>query len=33
LGKRRSAEGRISRYLFQSDRISVARFILRGLGL
>jgi hypothetical protein len=30
LGKRRSAEGRISRYLFQSIRISGVRFILRG---
>jgi hypothetical protein len=33
LGKRRSAKGRISRYLFQPVRILGARFILRGVGL
>jgi hypothetical protein len=31
--KRRSAKGRVSRYLFQSVRISGVRFILRGVGL
>jgi hypothetical protein len=33
LGKRRSTEGRVSIYLFQSVRITGARFILRGVGL
>jgi hypothetical protein len=33
LEKRRPAEGRISRNLFQSIGISRARFILRGVGL
>jgi hypothetical protein len=33
LGKRRSTEDRISRYLFQSVRISGVRFILGGVGL
>jgi hypothetical protein len=33
LGERRRVEGRISKFLFRSVRISEMRFILRGVGL
>jgi hypothetical protein len=33
LGRRRRVEGRHSKFLFQSIRISGVRFILRGVGL
>jgi hypothetical protein len=33
MGKRRRVEGRISKFLYRSIRISGMRFILRGLGL
>jgi hypothetical protein len=33
LGKGRKVEGRVSKFLFQSVRISGTRFILRGAGL
>jgi hypothetical protein len=33
MGKRRRVEGRVSKFLFRSIRISGTRFILRGVGL
>jgi hypothetical protein len=33
LGKRVRVEGRVSKFLFRSVRISGTRFILRGVGL